>query len=227
MTKKARTLRKLLLVTVLAGLSSRACLAFEDEGFQWWTYVEASTKIATDWKATFQQEMRLGDDGGNFYYEHSDLMFTYSGLAKWLDVGAGFRLVYEKDSHDEWQRENRPHLDVTLKWMLFDYAVSSRSKIEYRDFTVEDKKDVWRYRNKFTAKMPFELTPLKLKPYTADEIFITLNDDNIDKNRLYFGVIMPLRKGVDLDIYYMWQASRSGSEWKDIEVLGTGLKFEF
>jgi hypothetical protein len=167
----------------------------------------------------------LGDDGGNFYYEHSDLIFTYSGLAKWLDVAGGFRLVYEKDNENVWRRENRPLLDVTLKGSLFDCSVSSRNRIEYRDF--EDRKDVWRYSNKFVVKLPIEVTPLKLKPYTADEVFITLDDDNIDKNRLYFGVIMPLRKGIDADIYYIWQSSRSGDEWKDIEVLGTGLKFEF
>jgi hypothetical protein len=114
---------------------------------------------------------------------------------------------------------------VTLKGKLFDCSVSSRNRIEYRDRTGTE--DVWRYRNKFTVKLPFELTVLKLKPYTADEIFVTLNDDNIDRNRLYFGVILPLGEGVDADIYYMWQASRSGGEWKDIEVLGTGLKFSF
>ena len=212
-------------VVVTNILLSGVCFGYEDEGFQWWTSAEASTELAKDWKATFQQEMRLGDDGGNFYYEHSDLLFTYSGLAKWLDVGAGFRLVYEKDSHDEWQRENRPHLNVTLKGKLFDCSVSSRNRFEYRDRTAAE--DVWRYRNKFTVNLPFELTALKLKPYTADEIFITLNDDNIDRNRLYIGVTLPLREGVDVDIYYMWQASRSSGEWKDIEVLGTGLKFHF
>jgi len=216
---------RILYVMAVNVLLSSVCMGFTDKGFQWWSSVEASTEIAKDWKATFQQEFRLGDAGGNFYYEHSGLMFTYSGLSKWLDVGAGFRLVYEKDDSGEWQRENRPNLDVTLKGGLFDCSVSSRNRIEYRDF--EDKKDVWRYRNKFTVKLPFEVTSLKLKPYTADEIFITLNDDNIDRNRLYFGVILPLRKGVDADIYYMWQASRSSGEWKDIEVLGTGLKFEF
>ena len=46
------------------------CLGFEDEGFQWWSYMEASTGIAKDWKATFRQDFRLGDDGGNLYYEH-------------------------------------------------------------------------------------------------------------------------------------------------------------
>jgi hypothetical protein len=203
------------------------CMGFEDEGFQWWTYVETSTRITKDWKAAFRQDLRLGDDGGNFYYEHSDLIFTYSGLAKWLDLAGGFRLVYEKDDENVWRRENRPLLDVILKGSLFDCSVSSRNRIEYRNFEDKDKKDVWRYSNKFTVKLPIEVTPLKLKPYTADEVFITLNDDNIDRNRIYFGVIMPLRKGIDADIYYIWQTSRSGDEWKDIKVLGTGLKFEF
>lgn len=186
----------LFFVMLAVFLAGGVCLGYEDEGFQWWTTVEASTKLAEDWEATFQQRMHLGDDGGNFYYEHSDLMFTYSGLAEWLDLGAGFQLIYEKDSSDEWQRENRPHLDVTLKGNLFDCSVSSRSRIEYRDRTA--KEDVWRYRNKFTVKLPFELTSLKLKPYAADEIYITLNDDNVDRNRIYIGAVLPVSESVDL-----------------------------
>lgn len=208
-----------------AVVAAGACLGYEDEGVQWWSSAGASTKLGEDWKASFAQEFRLGDDGGNLYYEHSELTFTYSGLADWLDVGAAFRLIYEKDNSGEWKRESRPHLNVTLKWMLFDWRVSSRSRFEYRDRT--NREDVWRYRNKFTVKFPFELTRLKLMPYAADEIFITLNDDNVDKNRVYFGFVWPLGKGLDLDIYYMWQASRSGDEWEDVEVLGTGLKFGF
>jgi hypothetical protein len=114
---------------------------------------------------------------------------------------------------------------VTLKGKLFDCSVSSRSRFEFRD--LKDKEDVWRYRNKFTLKLPFELTELKLKPYIADEIFITLTDDEIDRNRAYLGVIWPLCKGLDADIYYMWQTSKSIEEWKDIYVIGTGLKFRF
>lgn len=220
-----KSVKSFLLIVAATVLVSGVCFGYEDEGFQWWATAEASTKLAEDWKATFQQEFRLGDDGGNLYYEHSDLSFTYSGLAKWLDVGAAFRLVYEKDGSDEWQRENRPHLNVTLKGKLFDCSVSSRSRFEYRDR--RGAEDVWRYRNKFTVNLPCELTVLKLRPYAADEIFITLNDDNVDKNRLYFGVAMPVQKGLDVEIYYMWQASRSSNEWKDIDVLGTVLKFKF
>lgn len=213
-------------VAVIVVLSSSVCFAYSDEGFQWWTSTGVSFELGKDWKCTFAQELRLGDDGGNLYREHSDLGFTYSGLADWIDVGANFRIVYEKDGSDEWKRENRPHLNVTLKGRFFNLPASNRGRFEYRDR--HKKKDVWRYRNKVTVKLPFELTELKLKPYVADEISVTMNDDNIDRNRLYVGASFGLSKGLAADIYYMWQTSRSSSgEWSDIQVLGTGLKFAF
>lgn len=213
-------------VATIVVLSSSVCFAYSDEGFQWWTSASASTKISDDWKCTFLQEFRLGDDGGNFYYEHSDLGFTYSGLADWIDLGANFRLIYEKDGNDDWKRENRPHLNVTLKNKLFGLSVSSRGRFEYRDRYKDE--DVWRYRHKVTVKFPCELTALKLKPYVADEIFATMNDDNVDKNRVYAGASFGLTETVSADIFYMWQTSRSSSgEWSDIHVLGTGLKLRF
>ncbi len=216
---------RVLFAATISMLLCSVCLGFEDEGFQWWTYVEASTKLSEDWRAAVRQDLRMGDDGGNFYYEHSDLIFTYSGLAKWLDVAGGFRLVYEKDNENTWRRENRPLIDAILKGSFLNCSLTDRNRMEFRDF--ENKKDVWRYSNKFTVRFPFELTPLKLKPYAADEVFITLDDDNIDKNRIYLGTIWPLRKGIDFDIYYIHQVTKSEDEWKVNDVLGTGLKFEF
>ena len=76
-------------------------------------------------------------------------------------------------------------------------------------------------------KLPFELTPLKLKPYLADEVFITLNDDNIDGNRLYSGFSLDLSEDVKADVFYLWQSSRSGHGWTDINVLGFQFKAYF
>jgi len=218
--------KSVLIIAIVSVLVSGVCFGYEDEGFQWWSKAGASFNAAEDLKCSFEQEFRMGDDGGNFYYEHSDLGFTYSGLAEWLDAGVGFRLIYEKDSSDDFKRENMPYIIATLKGKLFDLPVSTRSRIEYRDRT--DKEDVWRYRNKITVKLPVELTPLKLKPYLADEIFITLNDDNMDRNRFYFGAAMPLSQSIEADIFYMWQTSRVDSgNWSDLQVLGTTLKFKF
>ncbi len=206
-------------------LAGEICFAADDGDFQYWSSADFSFDIDKDWKFKFQEEFRLGESGGRLYRHHSDAGFVYTGFADWIDLGFNYRQVFEKDSEGEWRQENRPHLNVTLKGKLLGLDVSDRSRIEYRDR--ENKEDVWRYRNKVTVKLPFELTEFKLKPYLADEVFITLNDDNVDRNRLYAGVSFKLAKNLKGDVFYMWQSSRSSSSWTDINVLGTALKFSF
>ena len=142
-------------------LFSKSCLAFDDEGFQYWSGASVSFNIAKDWSGKFEEEYRFGNDGGIFYYNHSGLGFVFSGLADWLDLGLNYRQVFEKDGKSEWRQENRPHFNITFKGKLFDLDLSTRSRFEFRDR--ENRDDVWRYRNKITVKFPFEITKLKLK----------------------------------------------------------------
>ncbi len=225
MNKLYRIVGYLFLALICSGLTSEFCFAYNDEGFQYWSSASASFDINKDWKGTLEEEFRLGNDGGHLYYHHSDLGFVYRSIADWIDLGFNYRKVFEKDSNGKWRQENRPHLNITLKTHLFNLDVSNRARLEYRDR--EKKKDVWRYRNKTTVKFPLKLTKLKLQPYIADEIFITLNDDNVDRNRFYAGASLNLSKNIKANIFYLWQSSRSGHQWKNINVIGTQLKFLF
>ena len=213
-------------VLVCIGFFNVPSFAFDDGDFQWWTAGGASFDINKDWKVTFEEEFRFGDDAGELYYHHSDLGFVYGSLADWLDLGFNYRQVFERtDSEGDWKQENRPHLNITLKGQLFGLNISDRSRFEYRDR--EDKNDLWRYRNKFTVKFPLELTKLKLKPYLADEVFIPLNDDNITRNRFYTGISFEVLENMTGEVFYLWQSSRSSDDWKDANILGTRLKFRF
>jgi hypothetical protein len=169
--------------------------------------------------------LRFGESGRRLYYQHYEPGFTYSGLAKWIDLGFNYRQVFERDSKGKWKREDQPNLNITLKGKMFGLDLSDRSRIEYR--ILEDRKDVWRYRNKLTVKLPFELTELKLQPYVADEIFVPLDDVDINTNRLYAGVPFKLTKNIGCDLYYLWQASKSNGGWTNINVVGTAFKFSF
>ena len=169
--------------------------------------------------------VRFGNEGGNMYYQHSDLGLVYSGLAKWIDLEFNYRQIFEKASDDRWHRENRPHLGFVLKTTWKDLAISDRSRFEFRDR--ENAKNLWRYRNKFTVKFPWKLTALKLQPYVADEVFINFNNENFSANRFYAGITFPVTDNLKADISYIMQSKRSGSDYTDYHVLGTYLKFKF
>jgi len=152
------------------------------------------------------------------------LGLTYSGLFKWLDIGANFRLVFE-EKNDDWQYENRPHLNATFKYEINGFKLSDRNRFEYRD--KENSCNGWRYRNKFAIKLPLQLTRFEIQPYVADEIFVDFIKEKFNRNRLYCGVDFRIFKNLKAEIYYLWQIDEKNDEWIDINVLGTKLKLTF
>lgn len=202
------------------------CFAFDDGDFQYWNTENISWKIADNWKMTLEQEFRFGDDASDLYYRHTDLGATFSGEIEWLDIGLNYRQVFEEKSND-WKYENRPHLNATVQFNLGEFKFSDRSRFSYRNR--EDSDNFWQYRNKLTIKFPFKLTRLAIQPYLADEIFVSFDDEELNRNRLYSGFSLSLLKSLKGEIFYLWQRSKSSSngKWTDCHVLGTKLKLSF
>ncbi len=218
-------LKKLFLaIAVAVVLSSGLCFGY-DTDFENRSTLDIILGLNKDWDFEFQEELRFNDNGGTLFYDFSDFGLIYKGLADWVELGFNFRKIYERESHDDWVEENRPHLNLTFKGKLAGFDISDNSRIEYRDR--EEKKDEWRYRNKLTAKFPVELTSLKLRPYVADEIFVNLYGEGITRNRLFSGFSFKVAENTKLDIFYLWQASKAGEEWDDVHALGTKLTFTF
>jgi len=213
-----------LILVIFIVFCLKICFASDDGEFQYWNTESVSTKLNDDWKIRLEEELRLGDDGGNLYYQHSDLGFTYSGLTDWLDLGFNYRQIFEKKS-GEWKEEQRPHLNAVVKWKWLDYGFSNRVRFEYRER--EDSQDYWRYRNKFTIKFPLKFSKFEIQPYIADEIFYDFNCEELNRNRFYSGFGLKLLDNLKGEIFFLWQSSQSNDEWSDIYALGTKLQLTF
>jgi hypothetical protein len=224
--KNMKTNRTKLAVVVLvvSVIMPMKCFAFNNRDFQYWNTESLSYKINKDWKIGVEEELRFGDNVNDFYYEHTDAGITYLGLAEWIDLGINYRLIFE-EKKGNWQYENRPHGNVTLKYSFEGFKFSDRNRIEYRD--KEDGKDGWRYRNKFTIKHPIKVEKFEFSPYVADEIFMDFVEEKLDRNRLYAGIDCKILKNLGLDIFYLWQASEKDGSWTSYNVLGTKIKLSF
>jgi len=216
---------KTILISIIALSLTTSTFAYEDKGFQYWSAASVSSKINKEWKIVVEEEFRIGDDGGNLYYQHTDLGFVYSGFSNNIDIGFNYRNIQEKNSEDNTRPENRPHLNLTLKGKLFNLTTANRSRLEFRD--KDNKEDVWRYRNKTTIKLLPIPNFKNIQPYIANEVFIDLDRNDFTKNRFYAGATFKLAGNTKLDIFYLWQAIKSKREWEDTQILGTHIKFSF
>ena len=206
-------------------LVSEICLGSDEGDFQYWSKVSLCFNINKDWQFEFEEEFKLGDHAEQLFIHNSDFGFVYSGLAGWLDLGFKFKKEYEKEDDGSWTEENRPHFNVTITSRLLGLDISDRSRLEYRD--LQEEKDLWRYRNKLTVRLPLELTQFKLQPYMAEEVFINFDAEDFNTNRLYGGFYLWLSKKTRLDVYYLWQVSKDDGNWDNTHVLGTNLGFYF
>jgi len=204
----------------------KPCLAFDDEDWQYWGTLNASTKLSDEWKLGVEEEARWGDDATNPYYNHTDVGVTYSGLADWFDLGINYRHINEEKSN-EWKTEYRPHVNGIVKWKLKDFSFSNRSRFEFRER--EDSDETWQYRNKLLVNPPISLTKYEMKPYIADETFFDSDSKELNRNRFYSGFSFKIFKNLKGDVYYLWQRSKSSSsgKWTDVNAVGTKLKIAF
>ncbi len=147
------------------------------------------------------------------------------GLAEWIDLGLNYRHIFEEKS-SKWRVENRPHLNANIKWKLFGMDFSNRGRLESR---IREKADNFlRYRSKFTVKAPFKLTKFEIQPYVADEIFYDFDEETLNKNRLYAGIVFKIFKNLKADFFYLLERNKNSSnKWYDYNVFGTNLKFSF
>ncbi len=220
-----KTDNRVYLVTAVLAVLLISKSSAADGDFQLWNTATASLDLNKDWTATVEEQVKFGNGAGHFYYHHTDLGFVYGGLADWIDLGFNFKEVFLEEDDGHWSRENRPHVNITVKGPVGAFDVSDKSRFEYRDR--ENEEDLWRYVNRLKVKLPFELTKFKIRPYVADQIFLNMEGRAFEKNRVYAGASFKLSKELESEIYYFWQLGRFDGRWEDTNVLGLQLNIAF
>ena len=190
--------------------------AFKDEDFQLWNTTFLESKLNEQWKFKLEQEFRFGDSATQHYYNHTDGGLTFK-VTDGLYFGGNYRQIFEKTT-GEWKYENRPHFHATVKFKPYGFEIKNRGRWEYR--IREDKDDTGRFRNKVTFTYPIKLEKVKLYPYVADEIFVSLENGRLNRNRAYVGLGAKFLEHFKAEVFYMRQSSEKKRTWTDYNVLG-------
>ena len=208
------------LMVALVGKSAQAT-----EDFEFWSATGASVRLSKDWTVGAEEILKFANGAGHLYLNQTDLGFVYGGLADWIDIGLNFKESFKEEDDGHWSRENRPHLNITLKNQVGALDVSDRSRLEYRDF--EDDDDTWRYINQLKVKLPCEFTRFKIRPYFAYQLYLNMEGHAFEKNRVYSGASLKLSKDIESELYYVWQSGKSDGCWDDLNAIGMQLKIAF
>jgi len=197
--------------------------AYDNGDWQYWNTDSVEASLNKYVKIKIEEEERFGGNWSELYRIHTDGSIMCK-IVDWFSINANFKWILEKKNKD-WKNEYRPNADGIIRVNWQNFTMEDRNRIEYR--IREDADDGWRYRNKSSVTFPPLWKKINLRPYIADEVFADFIVGKLNCNRLYVGVKARLIKHLKADVFYLWQASLSGGDWTNYNVLGVKLKMDF
>lgn len=180
-------------------------------------------KINDRWSWVSRSLTVSRDNMSDLFFGTSDIGLRYKLSSHW-SVDVVYRAAWLELGED-WRFENRPLLNLNYTTRFAGYRLDHRSRAEFRIF--DKAPDDIRYRGEFRLIFPWEMTRFKLKPYLEEEFFYSVNQERINENWLSAGLRFKVRPNTVVKLGYRWQTQKFGDNWRDRNVLVTGLLFFF
>ena len=131
-----------------------------------------------------------------------------------------FRIGYQYLDNVGKPDENRLQLALTSRFHLpWSLQLSERNRFDLRVIGGEFS---WRYRNCVTIERSLLIKSFSFSPYARGEVFYDSRSGTWSKNTYSFGVVLPIRKRLDLEGYYE-RDSTTGASPPHENVIGTTL----
>lgn len=220
---KRKYLLVLLIVLCCITTYIHPLFAYDNGDLQLWGTLTMEGKVAKIVKLKLEEELRSGDTMKQFHYCHTDFGIGFA-ILKWLSAGVNYRQVFELKKGD-WISEYRPHLNISFKKKIKILKIEDRSRLEFRFY--DHKDTAYRYRNKLALTLSGDWTKADLKPYIANEMFVSFDETAFNRNRVYAGLKIKLVEHLYSDIYYLWQISQKKTLWISYHVIGIKLNIKF
>lgn len=217
---------KISLFVVLLSFLTITSTALADTDWQYWNALNFKKSInkKVDFKVSLYE--RFNRSMHHLFYAGFQIGPVFK-IKQWLDISPSYCYIQSKDSKGHFRQEDRPTLDVILKWKMNMLKFTNRARVEYRFLKTYSH---WRYREYLMMGLPFSIRKHSVMPYVSAEIFYEERRNEFDQRRFSSGVLINIIKGIDFDIYYLFRTdkdSNTSDEWTDANVLGTAFTFSF
>lgn len=200
------------------------CASVMADGFkdsQAFADIELQRSLSDTWSYFLAHQSKARDEGPAYFLWHIKGGVRYEAT-RWLRLAAAHRYEEARCDHD-WLRESRSTLEGTAKHIRGRWKLSSRNRMEYRDFEGA-KPDRWRYRNELRAT--HMLAAWDLSAYIAEEPQYDFEAERWSKHRMTAGLSRKLASWLKGSVYCRWdvvEQSDNHGAWDTTQIVGIKL----
>lgn len=186
---------------------------------EFWTGFEASYGLTKKLDISFEEELRLNEDFGQFDQDQLNLGMKYK-INKFFKVAAFFRHKIKR-----YDSENSFYINLSAKKDIDVFELSYRLRYHRKYPQLDDAEDYFRQKIKIKYKY-FD----KFTPFAAGELFYRANykkGDRFDKYRLFLGLGYELNKHHKFDLQYIHEQEMNVKKIDLSNIFGLYYSFEF
>lgn len=176
-----------------------------------------------DWFVISRSNVATRNDFGQDFLAFTGAGIGYALTDNW-SLRAGYRHVWFRPVRD-WLEEDRFYAEGYFARRFAPLRFTSRSRLEFRFYDYQD--DELRFRNEFVVEARSPLPGTPLRPYIEEEFFVGGDDGRVEANWLGVGLAWRPMDGVKIKVGYRWNHFRVGNNWRDRDVLVTGVNLFF
>lgn len=206
---------------LVLGLATGPSIAERDSGASHNLLLKAP--LADDWFVISRSNIASRDDFDDRFLGFTGAGIGYQWSPAW-SLRGGYRHVWFRPQ-DDWLEENRLYAEAFYAERFDRARFTSRSRFEFRFF--DYREDDIRFRNEFVVESNSALPGTELRLYAEEEFFYSTNDNRFEANWLGAGLAWRPADGVKLKVGYRWNRFRVGNDWRDRDVLVTGINLFF
>lgn len=219
------------IIFLLLAVKEKPAPAAFDFDNQLWMTVKLDAKLSKRLSLFFKDELRLGNDiteAAHFHAELGikikahDLLFAgffyrqaFSHNNIYWDIDANEKKAFDSEFQPGWffllkLNPGRVVFAETIRFEVPCYENGKRTKFRLKHVTLVGVKIP---KNNHRAVLPY-IKNIQILDFHPEYAYYT--------QRTAAGFKFPVKKFLDLDLYYMWQRQKRGDEYYDFFILGLG-----
>ena len=195
---------------------------------EWWAWTNIDYYRKPPWTGSLFMG-NFADEVDGSYAQIVSPKVKYAAL-EWLDLGLAMSVLrLENIKTHEHYGQLRPELEINPHYDLNkELRVEWRNRMEWRENEgAPSTFNRTRHRLQLAWTLPHPLGPLT-RIFANDEILMDMHLRRQTENRIVpLGLTFKLTNSTDLDLFYMIDSKRIGTNWKFESVLGTYLRVRF
>jgi len=186
--------------------------------------------INQDWSIDLYSEFDTDrDKAHDLNAIDQELTGVYSGMARWLDLGAGIG-YWDAKGNGYWEGTTFPMGFATFKKTILGLEFSDRNRFEAE--VPEHGEEGLVYRNALTIATAKKWTRFDIQPFVTNEIFYNFLEKYASDNQAFIGFNFKITNNIGASLSFMMDSSHyrqvnNADHWKKtpMAILSTTVSF--